>query len=92
MKKDEAAIREMGVDGLFACWGYLQFGLHGPDAATRSVFRRLLNREFLGEDPLDKAWERSLAAYKEETRKTFRLRDVDNAAKKFFRDMKEEKK
>jgi hypothetical protein len=91
MKKDEAGMAALGDDGRVAAWGLLQFGLHGPDAATRSVFRALL-RDGIGAPDLNAVWEKCLARHKEETKKVYRTKDLDAGARKFFRDMKEEKK
>ena len=91
VKKDEAGMAALGDDGRIAAWGLFQYGLHGPDAPTRNVFRAFL-RDGVGAPDLNAVWEACLARHKTETKKVFRTKDLDSGAKKFFRDMKEEKR
>jgi hypothetical protein len=91
MKKDEAGMAALGEDGRVLAWGLLQYGLHGPDGPTRNLFRGFL-RDGVGSPDLNAVWEKCVARHKEETKKVFRTKDFDLAAKKWFRDMKEEKR
>jgi hypothetical protein len=91
LKKDDAGIRALGEDGGWACWGYLQFGLHGNDGPIRNVFRKYFRDCVAAKEPPEKVWEAAVASYREETKKPLKFRDVDNGTKKYFREMKLEK-
>jgi len=91
VKADDAAMAALGDDGRFAAWGLLQYGLHGPDAAMRNLFRGFL-RDGVDAPDLAAVWEKCLARHKTETKRPFKSKDLDAAAKKYFRDMKEEKR
>ena len=91
VKMDQAAFSALGEDGRVAAWGLFQCGLHGPDAGVRNLFRGFLHGGIDAPD-LAPVWEKCVAKYKEETKKVFKGKDLDAAAKKYFRDMKEEKR
>jgi hypothetical protein len=86
-KADEAAFRALGDDARWAAWGYLQCGLHGNDAPIRNVFRKFL-KEAVGSKDLNATWAKAVESYKTETKRPLKLRDLDAAAKKFFREAK----
>ncbi len=89
-KKDAVALGALGEDGFTACWGYLQYGLNGPDVPVRNMFRKWI-RDAVASQDLAKAWDGAVASYKDEAKKPFKFRDVDSGAKKYFKDWKEEK-
>ncbi len=91
MKKDDAGMAALGEEGRIAAWGLFQYGLHGPDAPTRNLFRAFL-RDGIDAPDLSAVWEACLANHKTQTKKVFRTKDLDAGAKKFFRDLKEEKR
>jgi hypothetical protein len=90
MKKDDAGMRALGEDGVISAWGILQAGLHGSDGPIRNVFRGIV-RDGTGAPDLGIVWDKLTAKYKDETKKPFKPALVDAAAKKYFKDLKEEK-
>jgi hypothetical protein len=90
MKADDAGMRALGADGETAAWGVLQAGLHGGDGAIRNLFRGLI-REGIATPDLPVVWDKLVVKYKEETKKPFKPAFVDAAAKKYFKELKEEK-
>ncbi len=91
MKKDDAGMRALGDDGRVVAWGCLQFGLHGGDAGYRALFRGLM-KEGIDQPDIGAVWEKLLAKYKKDCKKVFSPRDFDSSVKKYFKDMKEDKK
>ncbi len=91
MAKDEHSLLAMGQDGALACWGYIQYGLHGQDAPVRNMFNRFL-RGLFGSGDCRGEWERAVADYEAANKKKLKLKDLENAAKKYWKDQKEEKK
>lgn len=90
-KKDDAGMAELGEPGRVAAWGILQAGLHGDDGPARTLFRRFF-KDAVGAADLNVVWEKAVAAYQEESKKKFKPKDIDTATKKYFKDLKEEKK
>ncbi|HEU4393981.1 MAG TPA: hypothetical protein VFS92_00325, partial [Planctomycetota bacterium] len=87
LKLDEAGARALDENGRLACWGYLQFGLHGPDAHFRDLFRGFM-KSSVGAEDASVAWEKALAAFKESTKKPFKPKDFEYAAKKWLKSLK----
>ena len=87
LKLDEAGARALDDSGRLACWGYLQFGLHGPDAQFRDLFRGFMKNS-VGSEDASVAWEKAVAAFKESTKKPFKPKDFENAAKKWLKSLK----
>jgi hypothetical protein len=91
MKKDDAGMKALGEDGRVAAWGCLQCGLHGGDAGYRGLFRGLL-KDGIDQPDLGPVWEKLLVKFKKDNKKNFNTRDFDSAVKKYFKDLKEDKK
>ena len=87
LKLDAAGARALDDNGRLACWGYLQYGLHGPDAPVRDLFRGFL-KSSVGAEEASVAWEKAVAAFKESTKKPFKPKDFENGAKKWLKSLK----
>ena len=87
LKLDAAGARALDENGRLSCWGYLQFGLHGPDAHFRDLFRGFM-RNSVGAEDASVAWEKAVAAFKESTKKPFKPKEFENAAKKWLKALK----
>ena len=84
MAKDEHSLMAMGEDGVLACWGYLQYGLHGQDAPVRNMFNRFL-RGLFGAGDCRGEWDRAVADYEASNKKKLKLKDFESAAKKYWK-------
>jgi hypothetical protein len=87
MAKDEHSLLAMGEDGALVCWGYLQYGLHGQDAPVRNMFNRFM-RDLVGAGDCRGVWDRSVADYEATNKKKLKLKDLESAAKKYWKDQK----
>ena len=86
--KDEAGMRALGENGAIAAWGFLQFGLHGAETHVRDVFQHF-RTGLIGAADCQAAWDKALLGYQESTKKKLKLRDIDSAARKYWKDAKQ---
>ncbi len=88
MGRDEASLLSLGEEGALACWGYLQYGLHGQDAPVRNMFNRFF-RGLVGAGDCQGHWDRCVEEYQAVNKKKLKLKDLETAAKKYWKDLKE---
>jgi len=84
---DAAKARALDENGRLSCWGYLQYGFHGPEAPVRDMFRGFL-KNTIGSEDASVAWGKAVAAYERATKKPFKTKDFESGAKKWLKSMK----